>query len=284
MLRRVYLGRGDPRIMGCRCYMGMQMLVWDTMASSELEKALNETEHRPYPLPKGPWVLRMRWQDLLFMHWPVPAATLRPLIPPALDLDTFDGSAWLGVTPFRMKNVRPRFLTAIPWLSNFPELNVRTYVTAEGRPGIWFFSLDAGNPVAVRFARVTFSLPYFDAEMSCKVFENGVRYRSVRTHKGASSARLAASYRPVSEPFESRPGMLEDFLTERYCLYSADKKGRVRRGEIHHLPWPLQEAEAEVEELEMTAQIGVKLPETKPVLHYARRLDVLAWSPERLNA
>src|SRR5919202_1521280 len=259
------------------------------MASPELEEALNHTEHRPYPLPKGMWALRMRWNDLLFMHWPVPESRLRPLIPPTLELDTFDGSAWLSVTPFRMERTRPRFLPAVPWLSSFPELNVRTYVTHQDKPGIWFFSLDAHNPVAVRLARATFGLPYFDATMS-QISGEEVRYRSVRTHRGAPPARLVASYRPVSEPFNSRPGTLENFLTERYCLYSAGAanrasgSGRVRRGDIHHRMWPLQEAEVEVEELEMTAQIGVKLPNKEPTLHFARHLDVVAWLPKGIDA
>ncbi len=253
------------------------------MALSELEKVLSQTEHRPYPLPGGPWVLRMRWLNLLFMHWPVPEVALRPLIPPALKLDTFDGLAWLGVTPFRMERTRPRFLPAVPWLSSFPELNVRTYATHDGKPGIWFFSLDARNPVAVRLARAAFALPYFDAGMSCEVVRGEeVRYGSVRTHKNAPPARFAASYRPMGGLFNSRPGTLEHFLTERYCLYSADARGRVWRGDIHHWPWPLQRAEAGIEELEMTAQIGVKLPDTKPLLHYARCLDVVAWPPKRI--
>jgi uncharacterized protein len=258
----------------------------ETMASSQLEKVLSQTEHRPYSLPEGPWVLRMRWHELLFMHWPVPEDWLRPLILPALRLDTFDGSAWLGVVPFRMEDVRPRFLPGVPWLSNFPELNLRTYVTHGGKPGLWFFSLDAHNPVAVRLARATFGLPYFDAKMSCEVSDEEVRYRSVRTHKGAPPARFVGRYRPAGERFDSRPGTLENFLTERYCLYSAGVNGerRVRRGDIHHVVWPLQRAEAEVEELEMTAQIGVSLPKTEPILHYARRLDVVAWPPKRIDA
>lgn len=252
---------------------------------SELEKVLDRTEHRPYPLPEGSWVLRMRWRDLLFMHWPVPEEILRPLIPPALKLDTFNGSAWLGVVPFRMESIRPRFLPAVPWLSSFPELNLRTYVTHEDRSGLWFFSLDAHNPVAVRLARATFGLPYFDAKMSCGVRRDAVHYRSVRTHKGALPARFVASYRPVGEQFGSRTGTLESFLTERYCLYSAGVNGErhVRRGDIHHQLWPLQRAEVEVEELELTSQIGVTLPETEPLLHYARRLDVVAWAPERIT-
>ena len=224
----------------------------------------------------------MSWHDLLFMHWPVPQEALRPQIPPALQLDTFDGSAWLSVTPFRMSATRPRCLPSVPPLSNFPELNVRTYVTAEGKPGIWFFSLDAANPVAVRLARATFHLPYFDARMSCQVTGDEVRYGSVRTHRGAPNAELAALYRPVGEQFESRPGTLEYFLTERYCLYAASGRGNVYRGDIHHHPWPLRRAEIEIESLAMTRQIGVALPETEPLLHFSGRLDVLAWPPRRI--
>src|ERR671917_1552964 len=139
-------------------------MIAGTMQPLRAQKILNRTEHRPYPLPDGPWALFMSWHDLLFMHWPVPASALQPFVPPALRLDTFDGSAWLSVTPFRMSGTRPRLLPSVAPLSSFPELNVRTYVTAEGKPGIWFFSLDAHNPVAVRLARATFSLPYFDAQ------------------------------------------------------------------------------------------------------------------------
>lgn len=244
---------------------------------------LDRTEHRRYPVPSGPWALSMTWRDLLFMHWPVSANALRPLIPPALSLDTFDGDAWLGVVPFRMTDVRPRFLPAVPPVSNFPELNLRTYVSAGDRPGIWFFSLDAHNPLAVRLARATFKLPYFDADMSCEAEDGEVRYRSVRTHKNAPPAEFAARYRPAGEPFESRRGTLEDFLTERYCLYAADGRGNVRRGDIHHEMWPLRPAEVEVERLDMTAQIGVELPDTSPLLHFSERLDVLAWPPRRID-
>lgn len=226
----------------------------------------------------------MRWHELLFMHWPVPADTLRPLIPPALELDTYDGSAWLGVVPFRMNGVRPRYLPAVPRLSDFPELNLRTYVTADGKPGIWFFSLDAANPVAVRLARAIFKLPYYDSEMSCRTTGGWVEYESFRTHRGAPGTGFAGRYRPIGGAFESRPGTLESFLTERYCLYSADNRGRVRRGEIHHAMWPLRRAEAEIYELEMTGQIGVALPDTEPLLHYAGRLDVVAWAPERIGS
>jgi uncharacterized protein YqjF (DUF2071 family) len=252
--------------------------------ASRPKEVLRRTGHRPYPVPSGPWVLFMSWRDLLFIHWPVPEEALRSLVPSMLRLDTFDGSAWVGITPFRMSGVRPRFLPSVPHLSNFPELNVRTYVTAEGKPGIWFFSLDAGNPVAVRLARATFHLPYFDAEMSCDVAGSEVRYRSVRTHGGAPGAELAARYRPVGEPFESRPSSLEHFLTERYCLYAADGGGTIYRGDIHHHPWSFQRGDLELESLAMTEQIGVKLPETEPLLHFSKRVDVLAWPPRRITS
>ena len=224
----------------------------------------------------------MSWRNLLFMHWPVEADALRPLVPPSLSIDTFDGNAWLGVVPFDMVGVRPHFVPAVEGISNFPEINLRTYVTAEDRPGVWFFSLDAHSRLAVRLARATFHLPYFDAEMSCHASGDQVDYRSIRTHKGAPPAEFVARYGPSGRPFESGPGSIESFLTERYCLYSADGRNNVRRGEIHHQMWPLQPAEVEVRTLAMTQQIGLKPPETEPILHFSKRLDVLAWLPRKI--
>src|SRR5437867_5100192 len=126
-------------------------------------KLLNQTSHRPWPLPSRPWVTTMRWHDLLFLHWPVRPEIIRPLIPNGLELDTFDGAAWIGVVPFRMTGVRLRWLPPLPGISAFPELNVRTYVRVRDRPGVYFFSLDAGSRTAVAMARAWFHLPYFHA-------------------------------------------------------------------------------------------------------------------------
>jgi uncharacterized protein YqjF (DUF2071 family) len=230
-------------------------------------------------VPDVPWIMHMEWHDLLFAHWPFPAEAIRPLIPAPLALDTFDGAAWLGVVPFMMRGTRPRGVPSLPWISAFPELNVRTYVTAGGKPGVWFFSLDAANPLAVRAARLTFRLPYYDARMRYRRDGDGVEYGSERTHRLAPPARFAARYRPTGPVFRSAPGSLERWLTERYCLYAADHHGHAWRGEIHHLPWPLQPAEAEIEENTMTAQIRLALPARDPLLHFARRLDVEAWAP-----
>jgi uncharacterized protein YqjF (DUF2071 family) len=240
---------------------------------------LEQVAHRPWPLPAGGWVMAQSWHDLLFAHWPVPEAVLRAHIPARLSIDTFGGQAWLGVVPFRMSGVRLRGTPAVPWLSAFPELNVRTYVAAGGKPGVWFFSLDAGNALAVAVARSWFHLPYFRARMSCEACGGWIEYESQRTHRSAASGVLKGRYRPVGAVFSAKPGSLEHFLTERYCLYTVDGAGRVIRGEIHHEPWPLQVAEAQLPKNTMAEAAGLSLPAQKPLLHFARRQDVVVWPP-----
>ncbi|HEX4123748.1 MAG TPA: DUF2071 domain-containing protein [Tepidisphaeraceae bacterium] len=225
----------------------------------------------------GPWVMHMRWRELLFMHWPIPADLLRPMIPPPLELDTFAGSAWLGIVPFVMSDVRLRGSPAIPGAASFPELNVRTYVTLGDRPGVWFFSLDAASRVAVRAARLLWHLPYFDARMSATADDHRVEYQSTRTHRHAPPARLMLHYRPVGVAQPTTAGSLEYFLTARFCLYSATRRGQVFRGDVDHAPWPLQPAEADIQVNGMTEQIGISLPPQPPLLHFSRSLDVVAW-------
>lgn len=232
----------------------------------------------PDSVRNGPWVLSMRWQDLLFAHWRVDAAILRSRLPSGLELDLHDGQAWLGVVPFQMCGVRPRLTPPIPGISAFPELNLRTYVRAGGQAGVWFFSLDAASRLAVRMARATFHLPYFDAAMRCDVAADGsVRYASQRTHRGVVPAELRGRYRPVGPVFSARPGTLEHWLTERYCLFAADAQGRLYRGDIAHAPWPLQAAEADLEVCRMTGLLGINLPSVPEHLLFARSLDVQAW-------
>lgn len=227
--------------------------------------------------------MAMSWRDLLFIHWPVPPSAIRPRVPRQLEIDVREGSAWLGVVPFRMTGVRLRWTPPLPRISAFPELNVRTYVIAEGKPGIWFFSLDAASAAAVAAARRAFHLPYFRARMSCVGKDGSVRYRSERTHRGAPEARFAARYRPVGDARSARPGSLEHFLTERYCLYAQAPDGRVLRGDVHHPPWSLQPGDAEIEENTMARAAGISTPEGPPLLHFARRLDAVAWYPKALE-
>jgi uncharacterized protein YqjF (DUF2071 family) len=226
----------------------------------------------------------MQWHDLLFMHWPLPPEALRPLIPPALPLDTFEGYAWLGVVPFVMRGVRPHFGPALPGLSAFPELNVRTYVTVDGKPGVWFFSLDAANPLAVRGARLAFHLPYYDARMHAAWDGEEVLYASTRMHPQAPSAALALRYHPTGPVYQATPGSIDHWLTHRLCLYAADWQGHVWRAEIDHRPWPLQLAEATIALNTMADPLRLSLPGPPTLLHFARRLDVVAWSPETVRA
>ena len=214
------------------------------------------------------------WRDLLFAHWPVPASELRLLVPGALELDLFRGSGWVGVVPFRMTNVAPRGMPAIPGVSAFPELNVRTYVRRGGQAGVYFFSLDAGSAIAVAAARALFNLPYFKASMRVIDDAGTVRYASER-----GSAVFEARYRPSGPPFRPSAGTLEHFLTERYCLYNLDRGRRPRRVDIHHPPWELQSAEAEIARNTMAKAAGVGLPEVRPLLHFSKRQDVVAWAP-----
>lgn len=225
----------------------------------------------------------MRWRELLFAHWTVDAALIRPHIPEGLALDLFEGRCYVGAVPFLMENAGPRLVPPIPGLHAFPELNLRTYVTAEGKAGVWFFSLDAGNKLAVRGARRFFHLPYFDAKFEIDV-SNRVQYRAERTHRGAAAARFDAIYWPTSAVCASIPGSLESWLTDRYCLYSADASNKLYRCEIDHPAWPLQRAEAEIRMNTLGGWLGIPMQGTPETLHFAKRLDVHGWMIEKITA
>lgn len=249
-------------------------------------------DNRLYPPPGSPWVMAMTWLDLLFMHWRVGPEKLRAYVPPGLDIETFDGSAWLGVVPFEMLGTRARLTPPVPGISRFPELNVRTYVRgrASGRPGVWFFSLDAARPLAVTVARRSYHLAYMNAAMSIGRAGARVEYASRRTGPNrelsfgptrSAAAEFVGTYAPSGPARIHEPGTLESFVTDRYCLY-AWRRGGLLRGEIHHAPWPLQPAEAEVRTNTMGAQLGLDLASLgEPMLHYAARMDVRGWWPVR---
>lgn len=236
------------------------------------------TDHRPFPVPDRRWTWRQTWHDLLFAHWPLPHDDLRPLVPAQLTLQTFDGSAWLGVVPFRMTGVTRRPLPALPWLSSSLELNLRTYVEHGGKPGVWFLSLDASNPAAVWGARLLFHLPYFHARMDISGRDGDFVYRSTRREDPAGLA-FAARYAPIAEPAETTAGTLEHWLTARFCLYAEGPDGGIRRTDIHHPPWPLQEARAEIERNELPHPHGLTCEGKPALLHFSRRQDVRVWDP-----
>jgi uncharacterized protein len=241
------------------------------------DRVLEESAHRPWPIPDRPWIMTQTWNDLLFAHWPADAQLVRDHVPPGLELDLFEGQAYVGVVPFHMTNVAPRGVPAIPLVSAFAELNVRTYVTRGGMPGVYFFSLDADSHLAVAAARNLFGLPYFTASMEVHVDGMEVAYRSRRTSRDGAPAEFRARYRPIGSVFHAAPGTLDWFLTERYCLYTVDRSFHAQRLEIHHPQWPLQQAEAEIEMNTMAEAAGLRLPPIAPRLHFAKRQDMVAW-------
>jgi uncharacterized protein YqjF (DUF2071 family) len=212
------------------------------------------------------------WDDLLFIHYPVPQAELRPLVPERLQLDEHSGSTWLGVTPFVVTGLRARGLLPLPLASTFRELNVRTYVTLDDKPGIWFFSLDASSQLAVEAARRLYKLPYFHADISVRRRGAEIAYDCSR---GGGKA-FSATYRATGDVFNAAAGSLEDFLTERYCLYAEDR-GALYRADIHHRPWPLQPAEAAID---LDTMPPVKVPESDTLAHFSARQDVVIWPLE----
>ncbi len=223
--------------------------------------------------------MRMTWSELLFAHWPFDPALVAAKLPPGLQLDTFDGRAWVGVVPFQMSGVRLSGMPSLGWGERFPELNLRTYATLNGKPGVWFFSLDAASPLAVAGARAWFNLPYFTARMSCADSGGWVSYSSTRNHSGAPAAEVVARYRATSAPRRAKAGSLEAFLTDRYCLYTLDHGGNLTRGEIDHEPWPLQDAEAQFDRCTLAQASGLTLPNCDPILHFVKSIDVVAWEP-----
>jgi hypothetical protein len=224
--------------------------------------------------PPGRAAMRMIWADLGFLHWSVPVAALRPLVPDALEIDTFDGLAFIGLVPFTMRGVRPRWAPALPWLSSFHEVNVRTYVHHRGRdPGVWFLSLDAANPIAVVVARSVWKLPYHFARMRLERDGEAIRYRSDRRWPRPRPASCDLGYQPIGPVLPAAVGTLEHFLVERYVLY-AFARGRLSSGRVHHAPYPLQAGRVTALDETLLAAAGLERGSEPPLVHYASGVDV----------
>jgi hypothetical protein len=236
---------------------------------------LGRLDDRPWPVPSGPWLMAQTWEDLLFAHWPVPAGSLRALLPEGIEVDLFDGQAWVGVVPFRLTGLRLRGLLPAPVASSFLEVNVRTCVVVDDRPGVWFFSLDASSGFAVETARRTYKLPYYRARMLAERRGEEIEYSSSRARTVGGPAVFSGRYAPIGDVAPAAPGSLEHFLIERFCLYAVHR-GRLLRAEIHHPPWPLQPARAEIDLNTMPPE-GIELPDAEPVLHFSARQDVVVW-------
>ena len=228
--------------------------------------------------PPGRTAMRMIWADLGFLHWVVPVAALRPLVPDALEIDTFDGLAFVGLVPFTMRGVRPSWAPALPWLSRFHEVNVRTYVHHQGRdPGVWFLSLDAANPIAVAVARTIWKLPYHFARMALERDGEAIRYASDRRWPRPRPAACGLRYEPIGPVLPAALGTLAHFLVERYILY-AFARGRLFSGRVHHAPYPLQAGRVTALDESLLAAAGLRRPEEPPLVHYASGVEVEAFA------
>lgn len=238
----------------------------------------------PPPGPKeSPPIMTQIWHDLLFAHWRIPIDEMRRVVPESLSLDTYDGSAWLGIVPFWISGFRLRGTPRIPGFSTFPEMNVRTYIRMGDRSGVYFFSLDAANRVGVRAARWFLHLSYYDAEMSVENQEGWIVYESRRTHPGEPPVEFIGRYRPVGPPAPAAFDTLDYWLLERYRMFPTDRTGQAYVADIRHVPWHIQPAEAEIRMNTMTRPLGIALPDAPPILHYSKRQDVLAWLPEKIG-
>jgi uncharacterized protein len=243
-------------------------------APARQASTLDQTAHRPWPVSDTAWVMGQTWDDLLFIHYRVDVEELRALVPEGVEVQTHSGSGWLGVTPFVVTGLRARGLPPLPFASSFRELNVRTYVTRDEKPGIWFFSLDASSQLAVEAARRLYRLPYFRADIAVRRRGAELSYDCSRN----AGKAFSATYGAEGDVFNAEPGSLEEFLTERYCLY-AEHQGEIHRADIHHRPWPLQTATARID---LNTMPPLKVADDDPVLHYSARQDVVIWPLEQL--
>lgn len=253
----------------------------DTAVQVTPQELLMQTAHRPFPLPQNRnWVMAQSWHRLLFAHYRVSADVIRPMIPPQLEIDTYDGEAWISIVPFLMNHVHLRGLPAFPTTGRFPELNVRTYVKHGDKAGVWFFSLDASSFLAVWTARLSFNLPYYHADMSLSDSGAEIIFNSYRKHPDANPATFEISYHPTAPVQEYDPASLDRWLSDRYALFAANARGEVFIGHINHLPWQLQPAEADILTNTMAEAVNIPLLDDTPLLHYVHHIDVIAWAIE----
>ena len=254
---------------------------------------LYSVEHRPWLPPDGQWFLSQSWNDLLLAHFSMDPPTLRQLVPEALTLDLYDGAAWLTISPFCTSHVRPSGVPPLPGLSFFPQLNLRTYVTLQGKPGVYYFSVDNAHLSAVWFTRVFFRMQYWHSSIQIsgatiqarKPEGRAIHFRSSRLHgpKAANGpARFDVVYAPEGVPERARPRSLDEFLTERYCVYSWYRR-KCYRTEVHHQPWALQRASVEILENSTAEPLGLALPKQPDVCHFSRSLKMLVWAPENIR-
>lgn len=254
---------------------------------------LYSVEHRPWLPPDGQWLLSQSWNDVLFAHFAMDPPTLRRLVPRELTLDLYDGIAWLTILPFYTSHLRPSGIPPLPGLSYFPQLILRTYVTMENKPGFYYFSVDTSNLSAVWLARIFFRMQYWHSSLQISgatvrarnSADREIYFRAKRLHGPKAlegPVKFEVAYAPEGEAARARPRSLDEFLAERYCLYT-ENRGRFYRIEVHHQPWPLLRASVEIRENTLAAPLGLALPAKPDLCHFSRTVKMLAWAPEKIR-
>ncbi|MBT5927834.1 MAG: DUF2071 domain-containing protein [Verrucomicrobia bacterium] len=243
-----------------------------------MHPSLFKTDHRPWPLPSQRWKWRQSWLDLAFLHYPVSIEEIKQLLPERITIDTFGGKAWIGLVPFRMSGVMKRPFPNIPFFSSFLELNLRTYVVVDGKPGVWFFSLDTNSYPFVIGGRGIYNLPYHFAKCSIRKKDDWFEFKS---HRKEKDFNFQASYRSVGTEFYAKQNSFEHWSTERYCLYSSTRKGTLHRVEVHHEQWPLQRAEVNISTNDIIRSTGISVIDENPICHFSRGVNVISYGKER---
>lgn len=243
--------------------------------------SLKELEHRPWEMPKNPWIWRQSWKELSFLHFPVAVEELKKRVPQALEIDSFEGTAWVSLVPFFMEDVMMRNLPSIYPFKKFPELNARTYVKYGGKTGVYFFSLDASSLNFVLGGRIAFNLPYYLAKMKIEKKKQGhYHYQSQRRFANKQQFDVEIQYDDAS--FSAEKGSFEHWVAERYCLFTANQK-KVSCVEVHHAPWQLHHASCKIHANDLLKTLGIQPLQQEPICHFSPGVDVIAWHPEKLS-
>ncbi|QCR31282.1 YqjF family protein [Lysinibacillus sp. SGAir0095] len=240
------------------------------------EGYLNEKQKLTTNLP---WIMKQTWSDVLFAHYPVSRKVLEMLVPTELKVDTFYQTGWVTIVPYLTSSMHLRGLPPVPGMAPYPGFNIRTYVTMNGKPGVYFFSLTAANFLAAYSAKTFFRLPYLYMDMKYKRVKDLVVFESEKK----SGLQLLCNYKSISAPSHTDNGSLEEWLVERYCVYTISKKGVPLRADILHEPWLLEKAEAEFHQNTLLSTLNIKQGNEKPILHYARKAVVRFWPIARVD-
>lgn len=244
---------------------------------------IQNNTHRPWPIPSNYWIMNQKWRDVLFSHWPVSPEALKPYIPAPLKLDTFDSFGWIGIVLFAMDGIYPRGFPFLSLVPKFAEVNVRTYVHYNGKPGVLFMSLDVGDWASLNIAKRWYHLPYSQANVSYQQKHHVFHFEGRRKEQNNIPVLLRGSFTPHSEIFFPKEGRIDHWVTERYCLYSTDKRGNLFRGEIHHPPWPLQKADVDIIENTLFTPFQLDMEGEKPLSHYSKGVDTVFWNIKKIH-